>query len=190
MSNGTLGEPFPNPNDDKPSPEEEDADLQREAKEIEGELPPPWKTFPFWLSLVASVLAYLAASQALPVQINEWVLVAIVALGHLGYGTVAKKFAKNPEGVKIGTPNWKRPAFYASFSAVLASYAMGSGYQEAASIGGQAAVMLAYVGVAVRPWIRRKTMMTLDDEEQKVSFFQKVLEILLFVSRKRELAKK
>lgn len=188
-----LGEenPFPNPNEDKPSFEDGMDDLRREQLEEKGEAPPPYKTIPFWVSLVATILAYLMASGALPFAVNEWVMLAVVALAHLGYGVTAKFFERS-EGLhaKDGTPNWKRPSFYASFAAVMASYAMGSGFEDAATTGGQAAIILAYFGYAVRPWIRRRGMITPETQEGQMSLIQRILEIILFISRKQPLPKR
>lgn len=188
---GILGENFPNPADEEHSYEDAMDDLKREQDEKAGLAPVPFKTVSFWLSLIATILVYLSASGVLPVQINEWVLIAVVALAHLGYGAAANYFKKNPDGLQAsdGTPNYKRPAFYASFAAVLAGYALGSGHETAEAAAGSVGMILAYLGYATRPWIKRRQMVTADTEQGQADLIFRLLSILLFITTKKPLPK-
>lgn len=179
---GILGEPFPNPAAEEVPYEDAMADLERQDGEERGEKSLPWKSLPFWLSFIATNLSFLAAAEILPVKIQDWVVILITTLAHLGYGVAISVFRRNQDQLHSNKPTWQRPAFYASWVASLTAYGLGSGDPTVVEYSGQVAMLLSFLGVAVRPHIQRRTMATLDDP---VNLIQKLLEVVLFLSRRK-----
>lgn len=177
-----LGDSFPNPAGEAPSVEDSMEDFYREGEQEQGTEPPPWKTLPFWFSFVSMNLCFIAALGVLPVQIQEWVVLLITSLGHLGYGVTAQYFEQHQDQLHIGKPTWKRPAFYASWVASMAAYGLGSGDPTAIEYSGQVAMVLGFFGVTARPWIQRRAMATLDNP---VDFITRIMEALMLISRSR-----
>jgi len=181
---GILGEPFPNPLDDEPTSEESMADFQREGEEEAGTRRRPYKTIAFWASFVAMNLSFLAAAEFLPVQIQDWVIVALATLSHFGYGAYTTHFRANQDQLRTSTPTWKRGAFWASYAANLAAFGLGSGDPAAIEISAHVALILGYVGVNVRPHVRREG--EIDPEENPQGFFTKLISLIVgLLTRKK-----
>jgi len=182
-------EGFPNPLDhDEPSYDERMDDLERENLERKGEIPLPYQTWSFWLSLLATVLAFVAVSGVLPPdgQAIQWVVLALAVLGHFGYGVVSKAFLR--AGVKNDpvNPAYKKLSFWGSLTAVTCSYLLGAGLgqeTEVMQIVGMVIIGLGYFGFNTRAWIKRKGMVSPVDGPE---FIMRLLTLIMGFSRKSE----
>lgn len=181
---GLLGEPFPNPLNEDPTIEESTADFELQADEERGGAKPPWKTAWFWISFVSMNLSFLMAAEVLSAQIQEWVVIAVTSLAHLGYGVTVEYFRRHSDQLHTNKPAYQRPAFWASWAANLTAFGLGSGHPEMVEWSAQIALILSYLGVATRARIRRTG--EVDPETQPYKFLEKVLTLLVgLLTRKK-----
>jgi len=177
---------MPNPADgeiDPPTFEESMDDLQHEVEEYAGRLPVPYKTVPFWLSLIATILAYVLASQLITADTQLWMVLTFVssAFAHMGYDRTLKIFGSSSSYFQPNSdkPAYKKPTYYISFIATLAGYGLGSGLAGSNLIiqgSGLVAVILGYVGINVTAWIKRSAME--DPSNPTDSFWVKLYSIV------------
>lgn len=161
-------EDMPNPADDQvdpPTPEDDMEDLEREGEEQAGLRPAPYKTFPFWLSMIATILVYILGSNIVPEDTQLWMILTFLssAFAHMGYDHALKVFGLYSEYFQSdpNKPTYKKPTYYVSFLATMASYGLGAGLSDQNIVvqgAGLVAMVLGYLGVSVTAWIKRHDM--------------------------------
>lgn len=173
---------FPRPNEeDPPTDEEWSEDFEREGDEEAGIVPRPFKTIPFWVSLVATIVAYLLASNIIPEDTTTWHILIYVSttLAYFGYDHVIGVFRNNQGQLRDTIPNYRKPAFYVSLVSTMAGYALGSGALTPdmyAQVTGMIGLVAGHLGITLIPWIRRQGMS--DPVEDPQGFFMKVVEFV------------
>jgi len=134
-------------------------DLERETNERAGRAPAPWKTIPFWLSALATIVAFILAS-GLPV--THWLVQIATPVGmvlyYLGYNVASNRLRSRSYP---NQPAYRTKDYWLDVATTALGFVMGSGLAETdpvMQVGGILVALAAQIGIDVVVWVRRNRM--------------------------------
>ena len=156
-------------------------DFHREAQEEAGLKPRPYKTLPFWLSILATVVAYMLASGVITEGSGTYEVYITLStlLAYFGYDRVVRVFQRRQDQLHDTIPNFRKPAFYVSFLSTMAGFALGSGVvtdSTVAQAAGLITLIFGHLGIKILPWIRNSRMV--DPQENSRLFMLRLVQYM------------